>query len=273
MGGRTPDGLINRMTSSKRLGVECRNQISYHSSGSAFCSMRLDGLVSSYITLLLLVSICHCTMSALTRIATYRLSARTSLCIAQGSVVDFSWDTNPKQSAIVNAANEECLGGGGVDGAITTAGGSNLAKDRKALPKRMGVRCFTGDAKRTGPGDYGTLHVPYVIHAVGPNYNDCSSLNKGDDLLRSAYKASLERAQEAQLQAVAFALLSAGVYRGKQSVHNVLRIAVTTIQEWAQKDISLTHVFLCGFSSNEVDTLVDICNDLNLKSVVPDDEL
>lgn len=229
----------------------------------------LDGLVS-FSPLLLLVSICHCTMSALTRIATYRLSARTSLCIAQGSVVDFSWD-NPK-SAIVNAANEDCLGGGGVDGAISTAGGPNLAKDRKALPKHMGVRCFTGDAKLTGPGYYGTLQVPYVIHAVGPNYFDCSSLKKGDALLRSAYKASLERAQEAELEVVAFALLSAGVYRGKQSVHNVLRIAVTTIQEWAQADISLTHVFLCGFSANEVDTLVDICNDLNLKSV-PDDEL
>jgi O-acetyl-ADP-ribose deacetylase (regulator of RNase III) len=209
-------------------------------------------------------------MSALTRIATYRLSARTILCIAQGSVVDFSWD-NPK-SAIVNAANEGCLGGGGVDGAITTAGGPNLAKDRKALPTHMGVRCFTGDAKLTGPGKYGSLEVPYVIHAVGPNYNDCSSLKKGDDLLRSAYHASLERAQEAELEAAAFALLSAGTYRGRQSVRNVLHIAVTTIKEWAQKDNSLKHVFLCGFSANEVETLMDICNDLNLKNV-PDDEL
>ena len=233
--------------------------------------MRLDGLVSSYIVLLL-VSFCHCTMSALTRIATYHLSARTSLCIAQGSVVDFSWDKNPQKAAIVNAANEGCLGGGGVDGAITTAGGPNLDKDRRALPMRMGARCFTGDAKLTGPGDYGSLQVPNVIHAVGPNYYDCSSLQKGDDLLQSAYKASLKRAQEAKLEAVAFALLSAGIYRGTQSVYNVLRIAVTTIQEWAQNDISLTHVFLCGFSSNEVNILVDICNDLNLKRV-PDGEL
>ena len=238
--------------------------------------MRLNGLFvlsSSYSNtlLLLLVSFCHCTMSAssLTRIATYRLSARTSLCIAQGSVVDFSWDNNPKNAAIVNAANEACLGGGGVDGAITSAGGPNLAKDRMALPIRMGVRCFTGDAKLTGPGDYGTIQVPYVIHAVGPNYNDCSSLKEGDNLLQSAYQASLQRAQEAKLEAVAFALLSAGMYRGTQSIHNVLRIAVTSIQEWAQQqkddDISLTHVFLCGFNSNEVNLLVDICNDLNLK--------
>jgi O-acetyl-ADP-ribose deacetylase (regulator of RNase III) len=161
-----------------------------------------------------------------------------------------------------------------VDGAITSAGGPNLAKDRMALPIRMGVRCFTGDAKLTGPGDYGTLHVPYVIHAVGPKYYDCSSLREGDHLLQSAYKASLKRAQEAKLEAVAFALLSAGMYRGTQSVHHVLRIAVTSIMEWAQQkdDISLTHVFLCGFNSNEVNLLVDICNDLNLKRV-QDDEL
>lgn len=211
-------------------------------------------------------------MSALTRVATYRLSPHTNLCIAQGSVVEFSFKLNPK-AAIVNAANEECLGGGGVDGAIAEAGGPNLAKDRKALPKHMGVRCCTGDAKITGPGDYGTLQVPYVIHAVGPNYMTCSSLQKGDKLLRSAYKASLERSQEAKLEAIAFCLLSAGVYRGKQSVRNVLRIAVTTIQKWTLHEAaSLTHVFLCGFSTKEVHTLVEICTELELESV-PDNEL
>jgi O-acetyl-ADP-ribose deacetylase (regulator of RNase III) len=188
--------------------------------------------------------------------------------------VDFSFSKLNPKAAIVNAANEACLGGGGVDGAITQAGGPNLAKDRKALPKRMGVRCFTGDAKLTGPGDYGTLAVPYVIHAVGPNYMTCSSLEKGDKLLRSAYEASLKRAQEAKLEAVAFCLLSAGVYRGTQSVTNVLGIAVTTIQKWVQlqKDVSLTHVFLCGFSPKETDTLVEICTRLGLQSL-PDNEL
>jgi O-acetyl-ADP-ribose deacetylase (regulator of RNase III) len=240
--------------------------------------------------------------AALTRVATYRLSPYTTLCIAQGSVVDFTFSSKlnppPKAAAaaIVNAANEECLGGGGVDGAITKAGGPNLAKDRKALlpkPKqhrrRMGtgvvvrVRCATGNAKITGPGDYGTLHVPYVIHAVGPNYAACSSLQKGDKLLRMAYEASLKRAQEAKLEAVAFSLLSAGIYRGEQSVTNVLGIAVTAIQKWVQlrqqqEDVttttvvSLTHVFLCGFSPKEVDTLVEICTGLELERV-PDSEL
>jgi O-acetyl-ADP-ribose deacetylase (regulator of RNase III) len=59
------------------------------------------------------------------------------------------------------------LGGGGVDGAITAAGGENLADDRMALKQiAPGIRCKTGSAVITGPGDYGSLKVPFVVHAV-----------------------------------------------------------------------------------------------------------
>ena len=114
------------------------------------------------------------------------------LTVAQGSVVEFA----SPFGAIVNAANEGCLGGGGVDGAITKAGGLPLALDREALPLLgRGMRCPTGGAKLTGPGTYGSLGVPYVIHAVGPNYmyfdeeNDVATPNQ---LLRSAYQQSLD---------------------------------------------------------------------------------
>ena len=75
------------------------------------------------------------------------------ICI--GSVVNFH-PPNPSKSAIVNAANKQNLGGSGVDGAITKAGGLNLHSDWLALlASADGVRCKTGSAIITGPNTYG----------------------------------------------------------------------------------------------------------------------
>lgn len=165
-----------------------------------------------------------------------------------------------------------CLGGGGVDGAITSAGGPNLHEDRMKLPLvrgRAGVRCPTGQARLTGPNDYGRLNVPYVIHAVGPCYFEYETFEQGDELLQSAYAASLDLAQEAKLEAIAFSLLSAGVFRGSRTVKDVLSIGISTICDWVkdQSDAStLKSVFLCGFNPHECNELVDICeDDLQLK--------
>ena len=83
------------------------------------------------------------------------------LVLATGSVVDFTG------SAIVNAANEACLGGGGVDGAITAAGGKALAEARKALPivNKRNTRCPTGECVVTISGDLKAKD--YCLHAVG----------------------------------------------------------------------------------------------------------
>lgn len=107
--------------------------------------------------------------------AEYNINDSIRMVICFGSVVNFGYPTNPDRSAIVNAANNLCLGGGGVDGAISTAGGDRLLNDRRALPSIRGhgreVRCRTGDAVITGPNQYGRLLTPFVIHAVGPNYS------------------------------------------------------------------------------------------------------
>ena len=87
----------------------------------------------------------------------------------------------------------------------------------------------TGIAVLTGPNRYGTLRVPYVIHAVGPNYWEFEgNESEADRLLRSAYKASLEHAKNHRLAAVGFSLLAAGVFRGRRSIHHILNIAVQT---------------------------------------------
>jgi O-acetyl-ADP-ribose deacetylase (regulator of RNase III) len=206
---------------------------------------------------------------ASSRVATYRIPARHPfrLIVSRGSVVDFSYPPNPKSSAIVNAANEGCLGGGGVDGAISSAGGPRLLADRRALPiVEPGVRCKTGCAVITGPKSYGALHTSHVIHAVGPNYAQCKNMNEGDELLSSAYSSSLACAESAHIEAIAFSLLSAGEFRGSRSVREVLRIGINAIYNF-EGYAELRDVHLCAFQDREIDVFLDIADELGLRSV------
>lgn len=204
---------------------------------------------------------------SLTRVATFHVPSKTAfnLIISCGSVVDFSY--NSQSSAIVNAANEGCLGGGGVDGAISNAGGPTLLNDRMNLPQlETGVRCRTGSAVLTGPNSYGSLRVPYVIHAVGPNYlqyDTDEEMSRGDELLSSAYLTSLECGKSQNLESIAFALLSAGIFRGKRSVNDVLRIGIEAICKFDGYP-SLQEVHLCAFNQNEADTLIRVATSMGL---------
>lgn len=231
-------------------------------------------------------------------------NSKFHLIFTRGSILDFS---HPR-GAIVNAANEGCLGGGGVDGAISKAGGEILHLDRVALPiisqKELQkknkpstkeddhqkeedhdsdssssssstyyepIRCKTGDAKMTGPNSYGSIGCPYVIHAVGPAYfqyehlSPNNKLQEPDQLLQSAYTRSLERARESKLEAVAFPLLSAGVFRGTRSRKTVLRIGVDSICGFdfgSYSELREVHIF--AFSPVEMKVLLGIAKDLGL---------
>ncbi len=115
--------------------------------------------------------------------------------------------TRETVDAIVNAANQKLLGGGGVDGAIHRAAGPELLEACRALPEvRPGVRCPTGEARIT-PGFL--LRARHVIHAVGPVYGGRS---RDAELLASAFRSSLELAESHGLQSIAFPAISCGVY-------------------------------------------------------------
>ncbi len=156
-----------------------------------------------------------------------------------------------------------------MDGAIKTAGGKNLHDDRVALPivyieDGIPVRCPVGESKMTGPGDYGDLKVPYVIHAVGPSYWDFDDFDEADELLISAYQQSLERAKEAELEAVAFSLISAGVYRGTRKTKDILRMAVETIKDFDGYS-QLKEVHIYGFNDREIITLMQVTSSLGMR--------
>ena len=110
--------------------------------------------------------------------------------------------------AIVNAANERMLGGGGVDGAIHRAAGPELLEACRAVPEvRPGVRCPTGEARIT-PGF--RLPAKYVIHTVGPVWR--GGAFGEPDLLAACYRNSLALAASRACRSIAFPCISTGVY-------------------------------------------------------------
>lgn len=115
--------------------------------------------------------------------------------------------TKVRVDAIVNAANERMLGGGGVDGAIHRAAGPHLLDVCRALPEvRPGVRCPTGEARLT-PGF--ELPARYVIHTVGPRY----AMPEAPALLAGAFRSCLSLASERHdIRSVAFPAISCGVF-------------------------------------------------------------
>lgn len=140
----------------------------------------------------------------------------TTLELVQGDI------TTQEVDAIVNAANSGLAGGGGVDGAIHRAGGPSIMEECRKLGG-----CPTGQAKLTGGGD---LPAQFVIHAVGPIYNN--GQNGEAQLLASAYFDSLSVGHENGIKSIAFPSLSTGAYR--YPLRDAAKIALTTVIEFLQ---------------------------------------
>lgn len=140
--------------------------------------------------------------------------------------------------AIVNAANERMLGGGGVDGAIHRAAGPELLAACRRIPEvGAGVRCPTGEARVT-PGF--RLSVRYVIHTVGPIWR--GGAHGEADLLVRCYRNALGLARDHHLRSLAFPAISCGVYG--YPIDEAATIAVREVQSFLARHDTPARVIL-----------------------------
>lgn len=153
-------------------------------------------------------------------------------CRIEAQAVDI---TTLAVDAIVNAANESLLGGGGVDGAIHRAAGPELLRECETLNG-----CPTGDAKITG--GY-RLPARHVIHTVGPVWH--GGHRHEAFLLAACYRRSLEVAHEAGVTSIAFPAISCGIYRFPPD--EAVKIAVQTVIDTLPKSPELTRVIFACF--------------------------
>ncbi len=158
--------------------------------------------------------------------------------IVQGDI------TKLEVEAIVNAANQVMLGGGGVDGAIHRAAGKDLFQACLKVPEvRPGVRCPTGEARIT-PGF--RLPARFVIHTVGPVYRD--GRHGEAERLAACYRNSLALAAENGCKSIAFPCISTGVYG--YPIEEAARIAVRETTEFLKAHDGIEVVFCC-FSAGD----------------------
>jgi O-acetyl-ADP-ribose deacetylase len=159
----------------------------------------------------------------------HRVRVRDSaLMLIQGNIVEMHAD------AIVNAANEALVGGGGVDGAIHEAGGPRILEECRTLGA-----CRPGSAVVTTAGN---LTAQYIFHAVGPiyGYHELPA-----DLLRSAYQTCFDLAEQYQLASIAFPSLSTGAFG--YPLNEAATIALRTILAHLTHPTSLKQVTMVLF--------------------------
>jgi len=164
----------------------------------------------------------------------FRLTETCFLFLHRGDITE--WTVDGHTDAIVNAANERLLGGGGVDGAIHRAAGPDLLKACREIPKvSQGIRCPVGSARITRGFD---LPVSHIIHTVGPVYG---LEEDPESKLADAYRSSLNIARENGVKYIAFPAISCGIYG--YPYEEAATASLTTLRE-CTKDLKEVHFVL-----------------------------
>jgi O-acetyl-ADP-ribose deacetylase (regulator of RNase III) len=148
--------------------------------------------------------------------------------------------TTLKVDAIVNAANNSLLGGGGVDGAIQEAAGPQLYEECRKMDG-----CETGDAKITLGYD---LPAKFIIHTVGPIWR--GGTDGEEKILAGCYRKSLELALENGVKTIAFPSISTGVYN--YPIELAARVAVRNVSKFIEETGSDIEVIFCCFSASDL---------------------
>ena len=161
--------------------------------------------------------------------------------------------TKVTADAIVNAANTSLMGGGGVDGAIHRAGGSEILEDCREIVARQG-NCKTGEAVITTAGK---LPAKFVIHTVGPVWNGGNKNER--EKLANCYRNSLRLAVENNCKSIAFPGISTGIYRFPKQ--EAAHIAVKTVRDFLENDQTIEDVIFVCFDNESEDYIKAELND------------
>lgn len=164
--------------------------------------------------------------------------------VTQGDITQLQVD------AIVNAANNSLLGGGGVDGAIHRAAGRQLLEECRLLNG-----CATGEAKITRGYN---LPAKWVIHTVGPIWQ--GGRQGEDGLLAQCYRNSLIVAENNGIRTIAFPAISTGIYGFP--LERACRIAVTEVKQFLETHTSLEKVIFVCFSTEARDRYLQAVSDI-----------
>ena len=157
--------------------------------------------------------------------------------------------TRIEVDAVVNAANEWMLGGGGVDGAIHFAAGPELIEACRAVPEvRPGIRCPIGEARITPAF---RLPSKYIIHTVGPRWH--GGHKDESALLASCYRACLALAEEKQIRSIAFPAISTGAFA--YPFLPAARIAAAECAAFLERATTVSQIIFVGFSNQDVKLL------------------
>lgn len=154
--------------------------------------------------------------------------------------------TRMEVDAVVNAANEWMLGGGGVDGAIHAAAGPELLEACRAIPEvRPGIRCPIGEARITPAF---RLPARHIIHTVGPRWR--GGTGNEAELLAVCYRACLALAHAHRFRSVAFPAISTGAFA--YPLLPACRIAVAECSAFLASDTPVSEIILVGFAKADV---------------------